>query len=568
MKCMQFCAVRSFTRSMPSIRLLYILPALLLLAMAPAQAQLTTAEEKGLPPDSVFHLGDIDAINLQNGNNHIFIPIASEKQRGGLTLSWGLVYDTPIWLKQWNPSPCPGNQPQDIIVYPDRPPEEPLPPCPKTGNFDVYETAQATTNWRFTSPAQWTAEGTPHTGNCPVPVEQGAASGDPNDISDTYYLYTYYTNWMLYDYQGTAHPVPLRTENYSPPELPIGASTFCLGSTTQGPALDGSGAYLSLAAGRYDSLDSTGYTKDGVQMLQATYQLQDANGNLVNATADTLGRNDVVVSYDPNYPVPTSAGSSTHEIYTVHDSNGNAQQYLVDFEPVNFTSNGCNQTGFGGTTSGIGQNTDGMACAEVSEPILELVSITLPDKKAYVFTYNAGSPGELARIDLPTGGSISYTYQDFYQVSYSTGKAMPNNVVGGRAVASRTVTVDGRSYVWTYNPTLLADAVTDPEGNVQVHSFSPISIVVGNTSYQSTGEYEVGVSYQDAKGDVLRTTQTDYAADFAPVDQSVANVRPIRTDLPPKSVRLVLRIYPIAGAVAKWETPAAFSKQAKPASFP
>ncbi len=39
-------------------------------------------------------------------------------------------------------------------------------------------------------------------------------------------------------------------------------------------------------------------------------------------------------------------------------------------------------------------------------------------------------------------------------------------------------------------------------------------------------------------------------------------------DLPPESVRLVLRIYPVAGAVAKWETLKAFSKQAGPASFP
>jgi hypothetical protein len=39
-------------------------------------------------------------------------------------------------------------------------------------------------------------------------------------------------------------------------------------------------------------------------------------------------------------------------------------------------------------------------------------------------------------------------------------------------------------------------------------------------------------------------------------------------DLPPRSVRLVLQIYPVAGAVAKWETAKPFSKQAEPASFP
>jgi hypothetical protein len=41
-----------------------------------------------------------------------------------------------------------------------------------------------------------------------------------------------------------------------------------------------------------------------------------------------------------------------------------------------------------------------------------------------------------------------------------------------------------------------------------------------------------------------------------------------RNDLPPKSAWLVLRIYPVVGAVGKWETLEAFSKQTKSASFP
>ena len=58
-------------------------------------AQLNAGTERGLPPNSTFSGGDIDAVDLQNGNLHISIPIATAKQRGGGTLTWKLVYAGP-----------------------------------------------------------------------------------------------------------------------------------------------------------------------------------------------------------------------------------------------------------------------------------------------------------------------------------------------------------------------------------------------------------------------------------------------------------------------------------------
>jgi RHS repeat-associated protein len=498
-----------------SVRL-RILAAFLLFTGLPLYAQLTTAEEKGLPPNSVFHLGDIDAVNLQNGNLHISIPIASEKQRGGMTLNWTLVYDTPTWLKEWVPDFCASQTPADKkVVVGQNPP--PLPPCPVTGQYDVSETGQSSTNWRFTNPYQWAASGTKHVDNCPTPVFV-SGGGPPYDYN-MYYLYTYYTNWVVRDYQGTAHPVPIRAENYNAGGTSA-SNINCLGSSLQGPALDGSGILLNTPNG-FDSTNSVIYTKDGAQMLYTPYQIRDANGNLVTATADTLGRNIVTTSNDPNYP-PPGTGPALHVIYTVNDSNGNPQQYHVDYEEVQWTSTACPQSGVGLAPSGQPQ------CNEISTTGIEVSRITLPDQKAYVFTYNAGSPGELSRIDLPTGGSISYTYTDFYQVSYSPGKGLRNNVVGGRAVQTRTVTIDGQSYKWTYNPTASSDKVTDPDGNIQVHNFGPAGVVVGSASYSSTSKYETSTTYADPTGHVLRSTQTDYAAEFAPMDSGVANVRPIR----------------------------------------
>jgi hypothetical protein len=48
-----------------------------LIAPHSAHAQLTQVEEKGFPLDGSFSGGDIDTVNLQNGNLHISIPIAS-----------------------------------------------------------------------------------------------------------------------------------------------------------------------------------------------------------------------------------------------------------------------------------------------------------------------------------------------------------------------------------------------------------------------------------------------------------------------------------------------------------
>jgi hypothetical protein len=43
-----------------------------------AIAQIVTAEEKGLPPNSTFAGADVDTVNLQNGNLHISIPIYTD----------------------------------------------------------------------------------------------------------------------------------------------------------------------------------------------------------------------------------------------------------------------------------------------------------------------------------------------------------------------------------------------------------------------------------------------------------------------------------------------------------
>jgi hypothetical protein len=61
------------------------------------------------------------------------------------------------------------------------------------------------------------------------------------------------------------------------------------------------------------------------------------------------------------------------------------------------------------------------------------------------------------------------------------------------------------------------------------------------------GNFDVGSSFAKSNGQKNLTVEGDLG---------------YQSDLPPRSVRLFLRIYLVVGAVAKWETPAAFSKQA------
>ena len=106
-----------------------------------ANAQLTTAEEKGLPSNSVFSGGDVDVDNLQTGNRHIPIPIETSAQRGGTTLKWALVYDTQAWVKQWIPYQCSGR-------------------CNPPGYYLAEENTNVTSSWRLTSPFNWRVQST------------------------------------------------------------------------------------------------------------------------------------------------------------------------------------------------------------------------------------------------------------------------------------------------------------------------------------------------------------------------------------------------------------------------
>jgi RHS repeat-associated protein len=140
--------------------------------------------------------------------------------------------------------------------------------------------------------------------------------------------------------------------------------------------------------------------------------------------------------------------------------------------------------------------------------------------------------GELTRIDLPTGGFITYTYRLLTMQNPSPTVTVTDS---RRAVASRTVNQGGTTATWNYSPTQSGTSiVTDPLGNDEVHLFSGIS---GPTGF-SFGTYEKevqswqGSSASGAGGTLLKRIVNQYAAegDPTPFTQTAANVRIIQQD--------------------------------------
>jgi RHS repeat-associated protein len=283
-------AAHSRSLSILSFRNAILAAYLVLLLPSHLNGQLTSAEEKGLPNESVFSGGQVDSVDLENGNLHISIPIASVAQRGGTVLKWEYVYDTQAWLAQWVPNTnCPPRG------------------CNPPGQYWVQENPNVTSGWRISSPLNWSVTNV-SSGYITCPTTQQS--------------YIAYTNWVITDPEGTQHALPLRKES----DDPYG----CLGNNLAGPALDGSGLY-------FDDTNGILYTKDGTQFTGTSgsggwsaSSAQDRNGNTMTASADTLNRN-LVTTYNGN-------GYTT---YTISDSAGNPLVFRVDFQTITFTSDIC-----------------------------------------------------------------------------------------------------------------------------------------------------------------------------------------------------------------------------------
>lgn len=285
----------------------------------------------------------------------------------------------------------------------------------------------------------------------------------------------------------------------------------------------------------YNSLDATGMKWDsGSQTLTfadgtrypALYSspqvLEDANGNQISfgsTTIDTMGRSiGAAVSTQDFSGCAGSLPISSASVWTVPGANGSSNVLKL-----------CNAKVTIFTHHWTTQSTGSQQYFEPNGPIELLQSIVLPDQTAWTFDYsqpdsNGINWGDLVKVTLPSGGSISYTW------SHGQGCHTPIGAKGNwsGAVLQRTIDAqDGTGpQVWTY----ASGKVTDPLGNDAVHTFANFNNSC--SLYETRTDFYQG---SQSSGALLKSVSTDFSwainTDFPNTTQSpapVINVVPIR----------------------------------------
>jgi hypothetical protein len=357
-------------------------------------------------------------INVNNGDVHIELPLATHTQRGRLQLNERLIYDSRIWR----------------IIY-------------GGGAYAWSPTnvANSMGGWTFSSgAAQGTYTYNTYTNDAPC---YGAAAQ---------LTYSDYYNFTWTDPQGTSHPFSSTLTQYY---VPNSGGPHCLNyagplkeiSTSNGYATDGSGYhavvsnYTTLTV--YDNQGNVYHPNSanqtnppvppGAADANGNYWSQDSNGNLI----DTLGRTPVLT---------TQSGNQI--IYQVLGYGGAREQYTVTTESVPYS------TAF--AQSGVG---------DVSGSFTAIQSIALPDGSSYSFTYDSSHYGELASVTLPTGGVIQYTYTNFLDSYQNQNRWLHTRVKDGGTTTFTPATITNcTSSAGCQEKT----TVTSPAGNDTVYTFT------------------------------------------------------------------------------------------------
>jgi RHS repeat-associated protein len=415
-----------------------------------------TPSPTGLPPFGSFAVSQNEAVNLQNGNVHLTIPIVSKPGRG-LPINFSLSYDSLV-LREfggWSFVNPPG-----AGVMP----------------LDTY-------GWNFS----------------PGGLMGGSSAGIVSECYTEVYGGYEITGWVVEEYyayidaQKTNHAFP------GPVYEEYGTCGSAV-SGTPGTAQDGSGytmAQPSSADGPFTITDRHG-TKYVFSSTGNYYSpvITDSNGNQISMNydtgvyTDTLGKTALTVA---------GSGTTSSPITLTYTSpSGSPAAYTIKYTSYTFKTNfGCSGELEGGP----------LATTLISE-------IDLPDQSTvpsdrYTFNYEptqgyAGDiTGRLASVTFPTGGAISYTYGG---ANGGIQCYSPNLLQGNDPATLERYTPDTGSAYWSYaipplNTYTTTTTVTDPQGNQTV------------VNYTNTGTYEGERQiYQGSStsGTLLETLYTCY----------------------------------------------------------
>jgi RHS repeat-associated protein len=381
----------------------------------------------GLYAFGSFDSKGFDTINLGNLNTHFEIPIINKQGRGGTNFVYTMAYDGLIWnavttsgVQSWTPDPSWG--------------------------FHGQFLGTGLTGYMTNSEESF--------GSC--------------ELDNHHILGSKVYDFVYHDAFGRNHAF-----NYSVSVCGTGAETI----TGNGSSSDGSGLYW-VSGKVYTRNGSTiyapSYTGSGTSMSGG---YTDTNGNEItdngNGTyTDTLGATALTIA---GSGTPSSPMTFTYPV--AKQSNSATTSAVITYYKA-YTV----QTNFG--CSGI---------TEYGATSVNLVDhITLPDASGstYSFTYeptiggvSGAVTGRLASVTLPTGGVISYTYQD--GGCNGTSGMNQDGTVGS---LTRTTTDGVRTYVRAPVPgtgNATSTTLQDEKGNQTKYTFSSIVGVFYETHRQA-----------------------------------------------------------------------------------
>jgi RHS repeat-associated protein len=426
-------------------------------SFAQSDGYVASSNTRGLAPLNTFLSSDIDHINLANGGVNIRIPLFLRPGRG-VNTGATLLYSSKFWVQK-----------------------------------PIYNVngGLSSINW---------SHGTDFT-------VQTSAAGHL-DFNEQDYECEFYSGGRTYYYSEEVFTAFIyRAADGSSYRFPNGHTDFfpdygryCAPKAIKEPGLSDDGSMLLDTRTHPWILYHKDGTKECVEPFQAHFPcpssatLIDTNGNIVNAS-DTLGRA-ITVTYGQGGTITVS----------LKDSNGSAQNYTWTIQAG--TPNGTTQ--FPTTIE------EGVSVIQDSSFAGQINTLTLPDGRTYVFTFDPVF-GEVTKLVLPTGGYIRYDYITLAAVDSIYGFRTPTsccNKVDARRLSARHVSPTGNAsdeqhWSFAYDAVANTTTVTDPLGNVTVHTFTAADAT--NPSYEIQAQY-----YQGA-GTLLKTEATTWQNESATV---------------------------------------------------